>query len=544
MANKKFGATAEFKLKRDKKKKPLRGFQKFLIIFASVIGVLLLAGLLIFSYYKYIRKPTPSPVNRPNALNTYDDTQNDSYGKQSKYSFLMLGCDKRNWLSDVIMIATYDVAEKQIALIQIPRDTYVTVSNKLILKDNEKENYRVISNENFNSKNGAEMKINTVLSFAGTFAENELGNLVALAKKASDGDIAKLCSDTFLDIDEATLKQYMSAKGNEKANVEYEIKMNFAIKYLSSLLSSSFGIPLDFYAQVNVDGFDNIVDAIGGVDIYVQHDMDYDDPMQNLHIHIKKGYQHMDGKTAEGFVRFRYGYATADIARTDAQKIFMTAFIKKAISLEGIMNLNNLITEIRSNLNTNVSFEDAMYFATNALDVDLSSITMFTCPGTSLYQNGVSYYTVNKTAVLEMINEYLNKYETPLTEDALSIIELSDSLPYGNDTFTVSDIDDNQPHLGFVVPKPVSDEPKVDEENPDEPDTGAGEENPDGNTDAQNPDGDVQNTDEPDNTDENAQSGENGGENAAETGTEGGNSPSVNPPSDDAPIIFKNEDEQ
>ncbi len=544
MANKKFGATAEFKLKRDKKKKPLRGFQKFLIIFASVIGVLLLAGLLIFSYYKYIRKPTPSPVNRPNALNTYDDTQNDSYGKQSKYSFLMLGCDKRNWLSDVIMIATYDVSEKQIALIQIPRDTYVTVSNKLILKDNEKGNYRVISNENFNSKNGAEMKINTVLSFAGTFAENELGNLVALAKKASDGDIAKLCSDTFLDIDEATLKQYMSAKGNEKANVEYEIKMNFAIKYLSSLLSSSFGIPLDFYAQVNVDGFDNIVDAIGGVDIYVQHDMDYDDPMQNLHIHIKKGYQHMDGKTAEGFVRFRYGYATADIARTDAQKIFMTAFIKKAISLEGIMNLNNLITEIRSNLNTNVSFEDAMYFATNALDVDLSSITMFTCPGTSLYQNGVSYYTVNKTAVLEMINEYLNKYETPLTEDALSIIELSDSLPYGNDTFTVSDIDDNQPHLGFVVPKPVSDEPKVDEENPDEPDTGAGEENPDGNTDAQNPDGDVQNTDEPDNTDENAQSGENGGENAAETGTEGGNSPSVNPPSDDAPIIFKNEDEQ
>jgi LCP family protein required for cell wall assembly len=543
MANKKFGATAEFKLKRDKKKKPLRGFQKFLIIFASVIGVLLLAGLLIFSYYKYIRKPTPSPVNRPNALNTYDDTQNDSYGKQSKYSFLMLGCDKRNWLSDVIMIATYDVAEKQIALIQIPRDTYVTVSNKLILKDNEKENYRVISNENFNSQNGAEMKINTVLSFAGTFAENELGNLVALAKKASDGDIAKLCSDTFLDIDGATLKQYMSAKGNEKANVEYEIKMNFAIKYLSSLLSSSFGIPLDFYAQVNVDGFDNIVDAIGGVDIYVQHDMDYADPMQNLHIHIKKGYQHMDGKTAEGFVRFRYGYATADIARTDAQKIFMTAFIKKAISLEGIMNLNNLITEIRSNLNTNVSFEDAMYFATNALDVDLSSITMFTCPGTSLYQNGVSYYTVNKTAVLEMINEYLNKYETPLTEDALSIIELSDSLPYGNDTFTASDIDDNQPHLGFVVPKPVSDEPKGDE-TPDEPDTGAGEENPDGNTDAQNPDGDVQNTDEPDNTDENAQSGENGGENAAETGTEGGNSPSVNPPSDDAPIIFKNEDEQ
>ena len=86
------------------------------------------------------------------------------------------------------------------------------------------------------------------------------------------------------------------------------------------ILARSFGTPIDFYAQLNLDGFVNIVNAIGGVDVYIQEDMDYEDPLQNppLKIHLKKGMQHLDGKKAEQFIRFRYGYAAADIARIDA----------------------------------------------------------------------------------------------------------------------------------------------------------------------------------------------------------------------------------
>ena len=562
MAEKKFGATSEFKLKREKKKKTLRGFQKFLIIFASVICVLLLAALLVFSYYKYIRVPKPTPVdNSGSGLDVYDDSQqNLSNNKQNKYSFMMIGCDKRNWLSDVIMIATYDVKEKQVAIMQIPRDTYVTASNKLILKETS-DGRSVISRENFNSENGTEMKINTALFFGGNFAETELKNLVSLSRNASDDEIKKACENSFLDIDPDTLNKYISAKGNDKSNLEYSIKMNFAIKYLASLLYSSFGVPIDFYAQVNVDGFDNIVDAIGGVDIYVQADMNYDDPVQNLHIHIKKGYQHMDGKTAEGFVRFRYGYATADIARTDAQKIFMTAFIKKVLSLEGIMNLSDLVKEISANLNTNVSFEDALYFATNALDVDMSGITMFTCPGFALYKNEVSYYGVNKSEMIDMVNTYLNKYEEPLSESAFSIFKFASGSDYDSTPRTASDIDEDQPYLGFVTYRPPAEDEEPDLENPDgEVNSGDGGENgsegggdgsESGAESGEGGEGELSDGDTDKGSDNGSEGGENGGssnENPEDTEVSANTSPAENadnPPSggssDGDPIIFKNE---
>ncbi|MBP5245438.1 MAG: LCP family protein [Clostridia bacterium] len=559
MAEKKFGATSEFKLKREKKKKTLRGFQKFLIIFASVICVLLLAALLVFSYYKYIHVPKPTPVdNSGSGLDVYDDSQqNLSNNKQNKYSFMMIGCDKRNWLSDVIMIATYDVKEKQVAIMQIPRDTYVTASNKLILKETS-DGRSVISRENFNSENGTEMKINTALFFGGNFAETELKNLVSLSRNASDDEIKKACENSFLDIDPDTLNKYISAKGNDKSNLEYSIKMNFAIKYLASLLYSSFGVPIDFYAQVNVDGFDNIVDAVGGVDIYVQADMNYDDPVQNLHIHIKKGYQHMDGKTAEGFVRFRYGYATADIARTDAQKIFMTAFIKKVLSLEGIMNLSDLVKEISANLNTNVSFEDALYFATNALDVDMSGITMFTCPGFALYKNEVSYYGVNKSEMIDMVNTYLNKYEEPLSESAFSIFKFASGSDYDSTPRTASDIDEDQPYLGFVkyVPPEEGGEPDTengeDGENTEDGSDNGSENVENGSGDAnENGDDGSENGDSAEGPGNGAEGGENGGssnENPEDTEVSANTSPAENadnPPSggasDGDPIIFKNE---
>ena len=193
----------------------------------------------------------------------------------------------------------------------------------------------------------------------------------------------------------------------------------------------------------------DIVDAIGGVDVYVQNDMNYDDPYQDLHIHIKAGNQHLNGKDAEGFIRFRYGYAGADIARIDAQKIFMTAFIKKLMSIEGVSKLNDLVKEINANLNTNVSLSDALYFATNALDLDLTKVVMLTMPGTPAYINNVSYYLVNKTALMENINTYLNKYSEPLDESRFLVVQ-GTSKNTSREPLTATDIEEKQPDLGWL----------------------------------------------------------------------------------------------
>ena len=93
-----------------------------------------------------------------------------------------------------------------------------------------------------------------------------------------------------------------------------------ALESFADMFSKSFNIPIDFYVLINLKGFKAVVDRIGGVDMYVPYDMHYEDPEQDLYIHINKGQQTLMGDDAEGFVRYRSGYIMADIARGDAQK--------------------------------------------------------------------------------------------------------------------------------------------------------------------------------------------------------------------------------
>ena len=63
-------------------------------------------------------------------------------------------------------------------------------------------------------------------------------------------------------------------------------------------------IPVNYYARINLEGFRNIIDILGGVEFNVPFDMLYDDPAQNLHISLEKGLQILDGVKAEQLVRF------------------------------------------------------------------------------------------------------------------------------------------------------------------------------------------------------------------------------------------------
>lgn len=453
------GSTEEFRairMKRQKAhasahsgKKKKSAWKTILLVLVILVALALLAAGLTFVYHKYIYKPVSNDNFTPKPDNSVlvDDTGKpvpQSTLREGRYNFLAVGCDRKAWLSDVIMLATYDVGEKSVSIMQIPRDTYVTVTKKLILDDDGS-----ISVSNFDGKSGYGCKINAVLGHGGNFAGTELKRLADAAKDKTNTEIDSLCKDSFLDVDRKTLTAYMNAKGSEKSDAEYKIKLKFAIKYLSTLLYRCYGFSADFYAQVNLDGFVDIVDAIGGVDVYVQNDMNYDDPYQDLHIHIKAGNQHLNGKDAEGFIRFRYGYAGADIARIDAQKIFMTAFIKKLMSIEGVSKLNDLVKEINANLNTNVSLSDALYFATNALDLDLTKVVMLTMPGTPAYINNVSYYLVNKTALMENINTYLNKYSEPLDESRFLVVQ-GTSKNTSREPLTATDIEEKQPDLGWL----------------------------------------------------------------------------------------------
>ena len=92
-------------------------------------------------------------------------------------------------------------------------------------------------------------------------------------------------------------------------------------------------IPVNYYVTLHWQGFIRCVDSLGGVDLYVEQDMDYEDPYAALAIHLNKGYQHLDGDKSGQYVRFRSD-ELGDIGRAQRQQRFLRALANQAFQWE------------------------------------------------------------------------------------------------------------------------------------------------------------------------------------------------------------------
>lgn len=196
-----------------------------------------------------------------------------------------------------------------------------------------------------------------------------------------------------------------------------------ALRDVADLLENNLCIKIHYTAQMDIDGFSDIVDAIGGVDMYVPQRMEYYDPEQKLYINLFEGYQTLDGEKAEQFVRYRYGYPDGDIGRGNAQKLFMTAFVKKvlsSISITDVKVITDLATTVYDCISTDLTLNDLIFFGKNFIGfgggerVDLENVNMFTLPGTGFYYE-LSYYSLNKESTTDAVNKYFNIYDVDIS---------------------------------------------------------------------------------------------------------------------------------
>jgi LCP family protein required for cell wall assembly len=130
---------------------------------------------------------------------------------------------------------------------------------------------------------------------------------------------------------------------------------NTAMKTVSDLL----GIPIQYYVYTDFQGFIELVDSIGGVDFYVEKDMHYTSKADNheYDIDLKQGQQHLDGKTALQYVRFRHD-ALSDYSRTERQRNFLTAVANKMISTTSLLKLPSILEKINPYIDTNLTIND------------------------------------------------------------------------------------------------------------------------------------------------------------------------------------------
>ncbi len=185
---------------------------------------------------------------------------------------------------------------------------------------------------------------------------------------------------------------------------------------MAAVLEANLGIEIDYYALLNLTGFGNIIDTIGGIPMNVPYDMDYDDPFQDLHIHIKAGQQTLNGEKAQQFIRFRDGYIAGDIGRIDAQKLFMTACIEQLKNNLNASTIIGLVNELYTNLKTSLSIADVGYFIKQFFLTEDNNISFITFPGEDTYAGGVSYYVMKRADMLALVNRYFNVYSKDISE--------------------------------------------------------------------------------------------------------------------------------
>ena len=125
------------------------------------------------------------------------------------------------------------------------------------------------------------------------------------------------------------------------------------IKLAKQTVANLLQIPIHYYILANWQGFIQIMDILGGVDLYVDHNMNYEDPYANLKIHLQQGFQHLDGEKAGEYVRFRHD-ELGDIGRVQRQQKFFKALSSEFFSVGNVVKLPSIIDALGKNTETDM----------------------------------------------------------------------------------------------------------------------------------------------------------------------------------------------
>ena len=193
------------------------------------------------------------------------------------------------------------------------------------------------------------------------------------------------------------------------------------IAALRTKLAQLLGFQVDAYAMVNLDAFIELVDLVGGVMFNVPMDMDYEDSSQDLYIHLKAGPQLLDGEKAMQLVRFRKGYATQDIMRTQVQQQFLQALAKKCLSVVNLAKIGDMAEIFLEHVTTDLTLGNIIYFGQELLKCDFENMYTYTLEGEAVMLRGASCYALYLNKTLKAVNAYFNPYEAEITADHVTI---------------------------------------------------------------------------------------------------------------------------
>lgn len=193
------------------------------------------------------------------------------------------------------------------------------------------------------------------------------------------------------------------------------------------------GLPVHYFMSVDFDGFKDIIDAVDGVDFNVPYNMNYDDPTQNLHIHLNTGMQHLDGQAAHDFVRFRHNnngsapgeYVMGDEGREYWQQEFLKELVKQKLKSKYLSKIDDLFKVVKEKVRTNYTMKDLLNHLHLVQEIDVENIGSYQLPGEAQYLSDLWWYIYDEDKSRELINEVFlpmskeewEKYKTTHAEE-------------------------------------------------------------------------------------------------------------------------------
>lgn len=229
--------------------------------------------------------------------------------------------------------------------------------------------------------------------------------------------------------------------GFDKINAAYAYGGH---KLTQSTVENLLGVEMEHYVLINVNAFTKIIDAIGGVDINVEKRMYYEDPWDDnggLVINLYPGQQHMDGKTAITYVRYRD--EEGDIGRIARQQKFMQAVMDKLTSPAIIPRIPAIIGEVVECIDTDLSVKQMIEFMSALKDAQARGLQTEMLPGKPMYIGGISYWlpdlsklrtTIANTLDVEISSSLRSATEREMLEYESSIPDDAQEIPLNENT--------------------------------------------------------------------------------------------------------------
>ena len=252
--------------------------------------------------------------------------------------------------------------------------------------------------------------------------------LVTYDTKGKTLDAMSLPRDTMVNVSWNNKKLntvYNYYKGRDK-----ETQVEKGMTALQVHVGKLTGILPDFYVMVEWDAVGELVDAIGGVTFDVPYSMNYDDPVQNLHIHQEKGERKLTGEDAMEVIRWRknngkYGnFQIGDAGRMKIQQDFLVAVAKECLQLKHLMNASEFARIFTENVETNLSIGNLAWFGQQAIGMSAEQdIRFHTMPYTP-YTRNTAYVLPVVDEMLAILNDGMNPYKKEITADDVEVLQL------------------------------------------------------------------------------------------------------------------------